>query len=66
MIFILIFTFVDMAKGKATKYNDYLFPVWADGLGLLISFISVLFIPALAFYQVREGGHLSGRNEIVS
>ena len=52
LIFILIFTFVDMAKGKATKYNDYIFPSWADGLGLLISFVSVLFIPALAAYQV--------------
>ena len=41
-----------MAKGKATEYGDYAFPGWADGLGLLISFISVLFIPGLAAYQV--------------
>jgi len=62
LIFILVFTFVDMAKGKATKYNDYLFPVWADGLGLLISFISVLFIPAIAFYQIiQEEGPIRTR-----
>ena len=41
-----------MAKGKATEYGDYAFPGWADGLGLLISFISVLFIPGVAAYQV--------------
>jgi len=62
LIFILVFTFVDMAKGKATKYNDYSFPVWADGIGLLISFISVLFIPGIAIYQViQQEGSLGTR-----
>jgi len=62
LIFILVFTFVDKAKGKSTVYNDYVFPAWADGVGLLISFVSVLFIPGLAIYQViQEEGPIRTR-----
>ncbi|XP_076457390.1 sodium- and chloride-dependent glycine transporter 1-like [Babylonia areolata] len=55
---ILIFTCVNF---NATKYGDYVFPGWADGVGLLLTLSSILAIPGVALLKVvmemrRSGG----------
>jgi len=62
LFFILISTFVDYGRGKGSSYGDYEFPFWADSLGLMISFISILFIPGVAVFQLlKEEGPWSMR-----
>lgn len=55
MFFILISTFVDYAQGKGSSYGRFKYPVWADALGLFVSFISVAMIPLYITYQVMIG-----------
>ncbi|GFO29799.1 transporter [Plakobranchus ocellatus] len=46
---ILIFTLVHPDR---TSYEDYMFPIWADGIGVLISLMSILAIPGVAIYMI--------------
>lgn len=48
---ILIFTWVDF---DPTKYGDYTFPIWAEVIGIMITFCSILAIPVVAFYKVMK------------
>ncbi|KAK7068348.1 hypothetical protein SK128_002873, partial [Halocaridina rubra] len=51
---ILVFTWIDL---KPASYGDYEFPAWANGVGWLLSFSSVILIPAVAVYKIiREKG----------
>ncbi|CAL1540559.1 unnamed protein product [Lymnaea stagnalis] len=52
LLIILIFTWVDF---HPTSYGDYMFPVWAEGIGIIITLTSVLAIPVVAFYKVIKG-----------
>lgn len=54
---ILIFTCV---KFSPTKYDTYVFPGWADGLGLLLTLSSILTIPGTAVVKVVIEKHSSG------
>ena len=36
------------------QYNDYVFPVWADGIGWLLAFSSIIFIPIMAIVQLAS------------
>ncbi|BFZ13660.1 hypothetical protein BsWGS_16699 [Bradybaena similaris] len=46
---ILIFTWIDFDH---TKCGDYIFPVWADGIGIMITLSSVIAIPVVAAWKV--------------
>ncbi|CAD5114513.1 DgyrCDS3637 [Dimorphilus gyrociliatus] len=49
IIFILLFTFADF---KRSKYDDYIYPLWADGIGWLIALFEISCIPATAIYKL--------------
>ncbi|RUS80131.1 hypothetical protein EGW08_012130 [Elysia chlorotica] len=49
LFIILIFTLVHPDR---TRYEDYVFPAWADGIGVCISLASILAIPGVAVYKV--------------
>ncbi|GFR60753.1 transporter [Elysia marginata] len=63
---ILIFTLVHPDR---TKYEDYMFPAWADGIGVCISLASILAIPGVAIYKVVSamcfGGSSDGLQQTV-
>jgi len=62
LLFILISMFVQHAKGNGSSYDSYVYPPWADSLGLFVSFASVLLIPTVAFVTViKSEGSLLGR-----
>ena len=46
---ILIFTCVNF---NPTKYGSYVFPGWADAIGLLLTLSSILAIPGVAIFKV--------------
>lgn len=54
---ILIFTWVDFIP---SKYNGYIFPMWAEGIGFGITLMSVVAIPIVALFKIvmamRETG----------
>jgi solute carrier family 6 GABA transporter-like protein 1 len=37
---------------SAVTYDDYVYPGWAEGMGLCISFSSMIWIPAYFFYYL--------------
>ncbi|KAL5020081.1 hypothetical protein ScPMuIL_002973 [Solemya velum] len=49
LLVILIFTFTNF---KPTQYGSYLFPAWADWIGLGITLISILAIPFTAIVKI--------------
>ncbi|XP_076110337.1 sodium- and chloride-dependent glycine transporter 1-like [Mytilus galloprovincialis] len=49
LLAILIFSWADF---KSSKYDKYVFPLWADGLGFIITLSSIVLIPAIAIYKV--------------
>ncbi|CAG2201679.1 GLYT [Mytilus edulis] len=49
LLAILIFSWADF---KSSKYDKYVFPLWADGLGFIITLSSIILIPAIAIYKV--------------
>ncbi|KAK3106826.1 hypothetical protein FSP39_000767 [Pinctada imbricata] len=49
LLFIMIFTWVDF---KPSSYNTYVFPGWADGVGFMLSIMSILAIPITAIYMI--------------
>lgn len=46
---ILIFTCVNFSP---TKYDTYIFPAWADGLGFILTLTSILAIPAVGLFKL--------------
>ena len=50
----MFFTWIDYTP---SKYADYHYPAWADGLGWLISMTSVMAIPTVMVYQVCTTEH---------
>ncbi|XP_014671397.1 PREDICTED: sodium- and chloride-dependent glycine transporter 2-like [Priapulus caudatus] len=53
---ILIFTLYDF---DTLKYGEYDYPSWADGIGWVLSVISILFIPLIAVIAIcKEEGSL--------
>ncbi|PVD26916.1 hypothetical protein C0Q70_12064 [Pomacea canaliculata] len=46
---ILIFTCVNFSP---TKYDTYVFPAWADGLGFILTLTSILAIPAVGLFKL--------------
>lgn len=56
--FLLIFSWVDY---KPAVYGSYVYPKWADGLGWLMSFASIIWIPIVAIWKIckeRDGNVL--------
>ena len=49
--FVLVFTWVDYSPAR---YGSYVYPAWADGLGWLMSFAVVVWIPVYAIVAVRR------------
>lgn len=47
--FIFIFMLVDYSP---SKYGDYLYPRWADGVGWLFALSSIIFIPLTMVYKL--------------
>ncbi|KAH9504501.1 Sodium- and chloride-dependent glycine transporter 2 [Bulinus truncatus] len=52
LLAILIFTWFDF---DPTSYGDYTFPSWAEGIGIVITLLSVLAMPVVAVYQIIRG-----------
>ncbi|CAG5120902.1 unnamed protein product, partial [Candidula unifasciata] len=59
---ILIFTWIDFDH---TKCGDYIFPVWADGIGIMITLSSVMLIPIVAAWKVVAGLRNSSNGGLV-
>ena len=54
---ILVFTALDY---DGNKYGDYRFPFWANFLGWILTFSSIILVPALAILKIsREEGTLT-------
>lgn len=49
MVFILIFSFADYSP---VMYDKYVYPLWAEVLGWLLSLSSVMFIPIVMIYKI--------------
>ena len=47
--FVLIFAWVDYSPAR---YGNYVYPLWADALGWLMSFSVVIWIPVYAVFAV--------------
>lgn len=56
---VLIFT---LSKFSAAYYDKYTFPEWVDGLGWLISIVSILPLPTFALYQLFKANEVSTHN----
>lgn len=61
LLAILIFTWVDF---KPTKYNTLIFPGWADGIGWLISFSSIMAIPTVMIYKILSHKRVTGNSYV--
>ena len=51
--FQFIFAFF-LAKFEAVKYNDYVYPIWAQVLGFFIVASSLVWVPAYAIYYLYK------------
>lgn len=56
IVFILIYSWI---KYQPVKYNNYHFPKWAEDLGWLISFSSIVAVPCVIVYKLvtERKGH---------
>ena len=36
------------------QYGDYSYPAWAEALGWMMSFVSVIFIPIVMLYKIDK------------
>jgi hypothetical protein len=50
----MFFTWIDYTP---SKYADYHYPMWADAMGWLISFSSVMAIPGIMIYKICTVDH---------
>lgn len=44
--------FFSLAKYKRVKYEDYVYPAWAEAIGWMIALGSMLWIPGVAIFKV--------------
>ncbi|KAK3101975.1 hypothetical protein FSP39_007759 [Pinctada imbricata] len=51
IVFILLFSWIDYSPAK---YDNYSYPAWADVMGWLMSFASVIFIPIVVLYKIYK------------
>ncbi|KAJ8301429.1 hypothetical protein KUTeg_020416 [Tegillarca granosa] len=51
MSFILLFAWIDYSPAK---YDEYTYPVWADVLGWMMSFCSIIWIPIVMLYKINK------------
>ncbi|OWF44590.1 sodium- and chloride-dependent glycine transporter 1-like [Mizuhopecten yessoensis] len=51
LVALFIFTFVDYTP---SEYGDYKYPGWADALGWIMAFLSVLAIPITMLYKISK------------
>ncbi|XP_060081370.1 sodium-dependent proline transporter-like [Ylistrum balloti] len=51
LVALFIFTFVDYSP---SEYGDYKYPGWADALGWVMAFLSVLAIPITMLYKISR------------
>jgi len=59
VVFILVFTWADY---DGNSYGEYDFPAWANALGWIITFSSVIFIPIVATIKIyNEEGTFTAR-----
>jgi len=56
---VLVFSWVDFIP---SKYNNYVFPMWAEGIGFVITLMSVMAIPIVAGYKIYMAMKESGES----
>ncbi|KAL4225787.1 hypothetical protein ACF0H5_016476 [Mactra antiquata] len=49
LLTILVSTWIDFTP---TIYNSFVFPAWADGIGWLLSMVSIMAIPSVMIYKI--------------
>lgn len=44
-----------MVTFTAATYGDYIFPAWADSLGLMMGLVTLVPLPIFAIFKIWEG-----------
>ncbi|KAK3700358.1 hypothetical protein QZH41_009772, partial [Actinostola sp. cb2023] len=59
---IIVLFFFSLAQWSGVSYGDYKYPPWAEFVGWVMAFASMLFIPGIAIYKIcRRKGPLKER-----
>lgn len=58
---ILLFAWIDYSP---VQYGSYSYPEWAEALGWLMSFVSVIFIPIAMLYKINKEDDAKGLWEV--